>query len=97
VKFILVDRKPVEVNTQEWLSALTGTNWIVAREFVSPGIEVSTIFTGLGHDTIAGPPKLFETMIIGGPNDLDTRRYATWEEAEIGHREVVEQQRAVAA
>jgi hypothetical protein len=32
---------------------------------------------------------VFETMIFGGPDDGYQRRYATWKEAEAGHKEAL--------
>lgn len=49
-------------------------------------VQVSTVFLGV---SIA----LFETMVFGnGSYELDnySRRYATWNEAEVGHKEVVD-------
>lgn len=50
-------------------------------------VTVSTTFLGLehGHDD-QGRPLLFETMIFGGPHDQYQDRYATWSQAECGHR-----------
>jgi hypothetical protein len=56
------------------------------------GTLVSTVFLGVDHRFRGeGPPLVFETMVFGaGDEDFDglTRRYATWEEAEAGHREI---------
>lgn len=38
-----------------------------------------------------GEPILFETMVFGGTMDLTQRRYSTWEQAEVGHQEVIDQ------
>jgi hypothetical protein len=51
-------------------------------------IVVSTTFLGLDHNwRRSGPPLLFETMIFNGPLHDHQQRYATWEEAEAGHRQ----------
>jgi hypothetical protein len=61
---------------------------------------VSTVFLGIDHRFFSedGPPVLFETMIFANPRpdeafpgELDgmMRRYATWDEAEAGHEEMV--------
>lgn len=49
---------------------------------------VSTVFLGLDHSYLNGPPLLFETMAF--PNQKDLRellcwRYSTKEQAEAGH------------
>ena len=55
------------------------------------GSRVSTVLLSIDTSFGFGPPQLFETMIFNGSwgvnRFLDRRiwRYATWEEAEIGH------------
>jgi hypothetical protein len=49
-------------------------------------IRVSTVFLGLDHNLYGDRPELFETMIFGGPHDEEQWRYATWDEAEAGHK-----------
>jgi hypothetical protein len=52
-------------------------------------IRVSTVFLGLDHNFIgSGPPILYETMVFGGVLDGEMDRYATREEAMIGHQEM---------
>jgi hypothetical protein len=53
------------------------------------GTEVSTVFIGLDHSFREGPPVLFETLVFGGPCDGEMSRYATWQEATIGHAVMV--------
>jgi len=52
-------------------------------------VRVSTVFLGLNHAFFSEEPLWFETMVFGGDHDQDMERYATWEQAEAGHREVV--------
>jgi hypothetical protein len=59
----------------------------VAEEAVGE-VWVSTVFTGAATG-IRSPPDLFETMVFGGALDQMQWRYATWEEAEAGHAQVV--------
>lgn len=55
-----------------------------------PRVAVSTVFLGLDHRFFGeGPPILYETMIFGGPNDGEQRRYATRDEALAGHKRMV--------
>ena len=64
----------------------------VTRE---PGatITISTVFLGLDHGWYHdGPPILFETMVFGGEHDHFHWRYATYDEAEEGHRKVCERE-----
>ena len=53
-------------------------------------IEVSTVFLGIDHAFMGGPPQLFETMIFrkgkaGEADGQEQWRWHTWEEAETAH------------
>jgi hypothetical protein len=66
----------------------------VAFTVVAPGIEVSTVFLGLDHRFIGdGPPIVFETMVFDDYEAGDCYRYATWDEAALGHEAVVKRLR----
>jgi hypothetical protein len=62
----------------------------VGEDFVN-GYRVSTVFLGLDHG-FDSDIQLFETMVF--PEDsyaeVYCARYATWEEAEDGHRNAVD-------
>lgn len=54
------------------------------------GYEVSTIFEGLNHALDGRPPRIFETAVFdvaSGKIISVLERYATWDEAEKGHKE----------
>jgi hypothetical protein len=54
-------------------------------------VEVSTVFLGLDHHGIKpGPPIVFETMVFGGELDRECEQYATWDEAEAGHKAMLD-------
>lgn len=59
------------------------------------GLSVSTVFLGIDVRLDGeGPAKLFETAVFGpGSENFEMRHYATYDEAETGHREVVAQVR----
>lgn len=80
---------PVEVtDIFEWGMWFETAGRVVARTTITEEVEVSTVFLGLNHSLFSpGPPMLFETLVFGGESDGDMRRYATWEEAEAGHKE----------
>jgi hypothetical protein len=71
----------------------TQPNRTVARERVLPGVEVKTVFLGLNYGRPGGSDEYFEPLVFGGPLADRCRRYATWDEAESGHLEVVRQVR----
>jgi len=50
--------------------------------------EVSTVFIPMNLSPLSDDdsnPICFETLVSGGPLDDRMRRYATWEEADVGH------------
>lgn len=53
------------------------------------GVRVSTVFLGINHAWLGGPPVLFETMIFGGVLDQYQERCSTYDEAERMHRRAV--------
>lgn len=88
MKYILDEnRKPVKENDLfKWGEWMQTADRHVAKTKADDDVEVSTVFLGLDHNFWGeGPPILFETMIFGGEHDGWMDRYATWEEAELGH------------
>lgn len=53
-------------------------------------VRISTAFLGEPAMPVTGAPRMFETMVFGGTLDEQAWHYATWEEAEAGHAQVVE-------
>ena len=91
--YILRDKKPVPVSLLVWAEWFEKTkNRHVADDQIG-SIRISTVFLGLNHQWGDGPPLLFETMVFGGDLDGDCERYSAWQEAEAGHREMVERVR----
>lgn len=95
--YILAGREPVEVSSlddwYEWFAA-AGTRRIVGRAQVGPAV-VFTAFQGLHrppHPT--GELYVFETIVLNAPRELGALnlmrvRYASWRDAELGHRDTV--------
>ena len=52
-------------------------------------VEVSTVFLVLNHTPPGYEPELWETMVFGGPENQQLRRYPTREAAKAGHAEAV--------
>jgi hypothetical protein len=60
---------------------------------------VSTVWMGMDHSFMEGPPQIFETMVFTssewsdveriGLQDIDCVRYATESEARAGHQDMV--------
>lgn len=51
-------------------------------------VTVSTVWTGINL-SYGGGPEIFETMVFGGEYDLCQMRYATREQATLGHAWIV--------
>lgn len=94
-KYILDGHEPVPVE-----DPLVWALWyennretcVVKQDRVAPMVHVSTVFLALDSDYgQVTPPKLFETMIFGGKDNGYRQRYATYEEAEAGHAELIKE------
>lgn len=63
-----------------------GGAWICDQ--IGERCAISTVFLGINHAFGSGPPKLFETLVMGGRLDQEIWRYATWDDAWAGHQAV---------
>lgn len=89
--YILDGKKIVEVDMATWAKWTEIADRRVEYDEVR-GLRVSTVFLGLDHNfSNDGPPILFETMVFNMNDyaDLYCRRYATYDEATIGHAETL--------
>jgi hypothetical protein len=86
----------VKATLMEWAQFFERIeNRTVAWTQVNSEITVSTVFLGIDHRFSGkGPPILFETMVFGGERDQYTTRYCSWDDAETGHKVLVERLRA---
>jgi len=92
-KYILNGRTAiVEPDLLTWARWFENADRRVGENWLTNDVRVSTVFIGLDHrfDQSGGDPLLFETMVFGGPHDQECERYSTWDEAEVGHRAMVE-------
>lgn len=89
-RYILDGHEPVLCpNIHVWARWYETANRHVAQTFIPGGIWVSTVFLGIDHGFgNFARPILFETMVFGTEHDYE-RRYATWDQALLGHQEVV--------
>jgi len=110
--YILRGKEVVAISSaREWGSWFATAERHVGDDEIGP-LRVSTVFLGIDHNfwDDDGPPIVFETMIFGPPEDveifgrrrvmrpdLDMQRYATWDEAEAGHRVACEIARQMVA
>ena len=77
---------------------LTWAQWFgqhdrrLARDVLPDGRVISTVFLGLDHNMLGGPPEIFETLVFAGADVLDVsecQRYATRAQALAGHQRLV--------
>lgn len=94
IYYILKDKEAIPVDdVMEWATSYEDTDNRKIGEDRIRGKYISTVFLGLDHSFGDGPPLLFETMVF--PDEQDNwreeegYRYSTYEEAEAGHKEVV--------
>uniref|UniRef100_A0A6M3JHR5 Uncharacterized protein n=1 Tax=viral metagenome TaxID=1070528 RepID=A0A6M3JHR5_9ZZZZ len=90
--YILEGHRAVKTDGMIWSTWIRGAERHVGDEMVGD-VQVSTVFLGLDHGFGYSPPLLFETMVFGGPLDQEQDRYTTWEQAEEGHKDMVERVR----
>jgi hypothetical protein len=78
----------------EAAQAFEDSNRVVKQTYLKPTpYWVSTVFLGLDHNHGEGPPLVFETMVFKGDDfsELAGLRYSTWDEAVLGHWDMVEE------
>lgn len=102
IYYILVGRTPFAVDAKMWAREfqkrqIGNDPWRVAYDKIDDHCYVSTVFLGINHNWRNSDPVLFETMVFGGPLDLDGQRYCTYDDAERGHAEIVAQARIACA
>lgn len=90
MRYAILNGKKVQVvELDEWATWFENADRRVAKNKLNGGIEVSTVFLGINH-AFGGKPRWFETMVFGGEHDGYCERYETWDEAETGHKRIVE-------
>jgi hypothetical protein len=84
------DGNPVPVEDwKAWAEWFETADRVVAKTKVGDA-EVSTVFLGLDHAFMGGPPILYETMVFGGPDDQnDQWRHRNRHEALAFHDQIV--------
>lgn len=89
-KYTLEGRTPVRCDDViKWAEWFEKADRHVAKEIVGEA-TISTVFLGIDHRWNGPKPVLFETIVFGGPLDQEQVHYCTWDEAEAGHKKMVE-------
>jgi hypothetical protein len=84
-KTYVLDKKgnPIhEPNMAKFGAFLASDAKCLKQDTLPDGTYVSTVFTGIDYLL---PPRLWETMIFGGPNDGYEQRYTSVQDALKGH------------
>ena len=88
--YTLKGKTPIPVDDiLKWAKSFENQDRRVAKTMIGK-VRVSTVFLGIDYSFGEGPPLLFETMVFGGALDQEEDRYCTWEQAETGHKKMVE-------
>jgi hypothetical protein len=91
-RYILNGHKPVKCDDLMWWAWWFETADRQVADSIQGDVRVSTVFLGIDSSLFGhGPPELFETMVFINGSGGDCERYATWDEAEAGHRRWVKQ------
>ncbi len=90
------DKEGNAMTLEEWGEKLEDSEYKVVAQKELPNEKwISTVWLGLNHGFgDGGPPLIFETMVFpkkGEYGELDMDRYSTLEEAEAGHKKMVEE------
>jgi hypothetical protein len=97
--WVLDGKIPIPADTATWSEFYESSKrflWITDVGDARVGnIRIKTVFFGFDDMAIVGeqrvgPPLLFGTMVFGGPLTGQEALHATWDEAEAGHRQMVE-------
>lgn len=83
--YILEGKTTKQVDLMTWAKWFNKSDRKVAMETIGNS-DVSTVFLGLDHAFGDESPKLFETLVFGGPLADEMTRCTTYEEAEAMHK-----------
>lgn len=95
MKSLYYDKAGKPIDVAEWARLSDNHKYkTIARTHVGPkgkGVLVSTIWLGINHAALFPGLAIFETMTFkdGGDAECDCVRYATREEAQRGHAQMV--------
>lgn len=90
-----------EIDLQEWADLfekryedLSMDSWWRRQTRISDEVEVSTVWLGLNHQWLDGPPLCWETMVFGSEHEGDPWRYSSRQLALDDHERIVAALRA---
>lgn len=75
----------------EWAKAFENDGKRLVAQETEGEFFISTVFLGINMAFFDGPPMVFETMVFDTERQsVDMERYASWEDAEAGHKMIIE-------
>ena len=90
---LFYNRDGSPIGLEEWCRRTVDREYLRIDQTTLPdGKWVSTVWQGLNHRFGEGPPLIFETMVFTSQEEMETidqQRYATENEAILGHQEMV--------
>lgn len=95
----LVGTEVVNCSLEEWGRFFNSPERHLAKDLVGEHF-VSTVFLGMDHSFLDGPPLWFETMVFCQKEhhncqwDDECRRYSTHAEALAGHQKIIKELKA---
>jgi hypothetical protein len=96
--YVLKNKIPVpEPDIRKWGVWRRLNTRVVKKTNFAPDIEVSTVFLGVDYSSGNGELQVFETFVFGGLLDGEQTRCATWEEAEVIHKDMCARVKDVAS
>lgn len=81
--------KLLAVNVEDYINWSRLNSTIVKQDKIGE-VFVSTVFLGLDHSFNSSIPILWETLVFGIENDMYQNRYASYEDALIGHQKTLD-------
>lgn len=84
-------KRHIEANARRIEHGLS--SWQEIPTLAARQIRISTIFLGLDHGWMEGPPVVFESMVFNGPINEAMDRYSSYDDAAMGHEALVKRVR----
>lgn len=86
----LVDKNPVPCTFADYASDMKSADNRIIEQTRVGELTVSTVFTGIDHAFGMGEKQLFETSVLGLPDDiLPLWRFSSWDDAVKEHLQLV--------
>ncbi len=77
-----------EPDLLKWGAWFETADRVLKQDWIG-SVYVSTVFLGMDHNWVAGPPLLWESMAFSDGEDIEQDRYSTRAEAIAGHERMV--------